>query len=72
MFLLGNKSDIEHESGEKAKDLASKYEIKYFECSAKEGTGVTDTFDALARSLNKNFSSSGMESTSIKPQVNIK
>ena len=54
---MGNKSDVEHQPAEQAQGLAEKYGVRFEECSAKEGTGVVDIFNKLARTLAEKYGS---------------
>ena len=56
MILVGNKIDLDS-SGKRevetaeGQELAEKYEIKFYETSAKEGTNVTDVFVNSAKDI---------------------
>lgn len=72
MILLGNKVDIgEREvSTEQANLLAERYNIQYFETSAKENTNVDEAFFTLIskiskriESINKNFELNSLGTT---------
>ena len=50
LALVGNKIDLENErkvSHEEASNLAKKYQMKYFETSAKTGFRIEETFHSL-------------------------
>ncbi|KAH7680063.1 Small GTPase superfamily, partial [Aphelenchoides avenae] len=54
IVLVGNKVDmasVRQVSFEEAHDFANGERLSYFETSAKEVTGVTDLFDAIAQRL---------------------
>ncbi len=51
MVLVGNKLDMAQNrqvSNEEAKELANKYELRYFETSAKDNTNVDEVFMDVA------------------------
>lgn len=46
MFFVGNKIDLERKvEKEKAEAFAKKYNLRYFEISAKTGEGVKEVID---------------------------
>mgnify|MGYP000872807846 CR=1 FL=1 len=48
--MVGNKIDLEEDrriSAKEAQDLANQYQMKYFEASAKENTGIAEFFETL-------------------------
>ena len=50
VILIGNKSDLKDErevSYKEGENFAKKYNIKFFECSAKEGINVKEAFQCL-------------------------
>ena len=50
LILIGNKYDLEKErkiSKEEGEKLASRYNMKFFECSAKTGYNVNEAFQCL-------------------------
>ena len=50
LVLIGNKIDLENErvvSKEEGEKLAQKYDIKFFECSAKSNINVSEAFQYL-------------------------
>ncbi|CAK79285.1 unnamed protein product (macronuclear) [Paramecium tetraurelia] len=51
--LIGNKTDLPDRciSYEQALQMAQKYNIPYFETSAKEGTNINDTFQQIAKTI---------------------
>ena len=52
LVLIGNKIDLENErvvSKEEGEKLAEKYNIEFFECSAKNGTNVNEAFQYLVK-----------------------
>ena len=54
IMLVGNKTDLEGErviSTEEGKKMADKYEIPYFESSAKTGYNITEIFQEIGRLL---------------------
>ncbi|EAY14610.1 small GTP-binding protein, putative [Trichomonas vaginalis G3] len=56
VLLIGNKADLERAvSKEEAEGLAEKYDIPYFETSAKEDKGVTEAFEKLAYAAYKRY-----------------
>lgn len=55
IILVGNKCDLDHVvSKEEAKDLASSFNIKYIETSAKNNLNVDEAFSCLAEDVIKN------------------
>ena len=57
--LLGNKTDLTERRQVPAKlglDTATQLSLQYFECSAKENTGVEEPFYYLANEYHKQFS----------------
>lgn len=56
VFLVANKIDVGGQrliGPEAGAALAAKYKLRYFECSAKTGTGVEELFDCVARDVSK-------------------
>jgi Ras-related protein Rab-8A len=53
VFLVANKIDLAARmvTQKEGEALAAKYGLKYFECSAKSGTGVEQLFDTVARDI---------------------
>ena len=52
--LVGNKSDMVHRrvvDRSRAEELAKKFNIQYFEASAKDGSGVKEPFDNMLERL---------------------
>ena len=48
LVLVGSKCELNHEvSQDKIRDLLNVYNIKYFECSAKENINVSSPFDYI-------------------------
>lgn len=57
IILVGNKCDCDQEvTSNEASELADKYQIKYFEASAKDSTNVVESFESLAREINARVS----------------
>ena len=50
-ILVGTKSDKRVISYKDGKTIADKYDIPYFETSAKEGKGVTKVFNMISKIL---------------------
>lgn len=55
LVLLGNKCDVPEDMRkipfEKGQNFADKLNIKFFECSAKEGINVNEAFDYIAKEM---------------------
>lgn len=54
MVIVGNKADLQAKravSFEEAEELARHFGFKYYECSAKSGQSVEETFLELARMM---------------------
>ena len=51
IVLLGNKCDVEQRAvtQEQGEELAEKLDIKYFETSALNGTGINEAFESLTK-----------------------
>lgn len=55
IILVGNKCDLDHAVSKKeAEDLASSFNIKYIETSAKNNLNVDEAFSCLAKDVIKN------------------
>ena len=69
--LSGNKADLVERrlvTEAEGNRLADTYGVKLFECSAKEGTNVTEAFEALARQvLAKQVDNSKPEAATVRP-----
>lgn len=54
--LVGNKSDLEHKrqvSTEEGQEFARRYNLLFFETSARDGNGVNDLFTDIAKEILK-------------------
>ena len=54
MYLVGNKIDLRDErkiSKEEGEEMAKKYEMKYFETSAKDNNNVVETIEGLGKEI---------------------
>jgi len=70
---VGNKSDAISEPNVNGVQLAEKYKIQYMECSAKEGKGVGEVFEKLAKNLVGSYGANiRVESGELQTQINIK
>jgi small GTP-binding protein len=71
VILVGNKSDLDRAvSREEAEALAKKFQIPYFETSAKQATNVDAAFQALAEAaLKRRTQTGGKFATTAKAQV---
>ena len=58
MVLVGNKNDLEEKrkiSINEGMDFAEKYNIVFFETSAKDGTNIDNVFKEICKIINKNI-----------------
>ena len=58
LILIGNKCDLEDErkvSKEEGEKFALKYNIKFFECSAKNNINVNQAFESLINEVVENY-----------------
>ena len=58
IFLLGNKIDLVEERiipKEKGEELGKKYNVTFFEVSAKSGENVNEVFKALYKKINDSY-----------------
>ena len=64
LILVGNKCDLANErkiSFEEGENCAKKYNIKFFESSAKDGTNVNELFFYLANEIYQNDKTKGKD-----------
>ena len=64
LILVGNKCDLVNErqvSFEEGENYAKKYNIKFFEASAKDGTNVNELFFYLANEIYQNDKTKGKD-----------
>ena len=69
IILVGNKCDLSNErkvSIEEGENYAKKYNIKFFEASAKDGTNVNELFFHLANEIYQNDKSKGKNKNTLK------
>ena len=55
VYIIGNKNDLEEQRSvneNQIKDFRAKYDYKYFETSAKEGTNILVVFEQLSMDMN--------------------
>jgi GTPase SAR1 family protein len=71
VILVGNKCDLERAvSREEAEALAKKFQIPYFETSAKQATNVDAAFQSLAEAaLKRRVQTGGKFARTAKTQV---
>ena len=71
-ILVGNKSDLPDKEidKEKAENFGKKYEMKYFETSAKDGTNVEIIFKEIAQLILENKSAKKRKNTILSKQNN--
>ncbi len=58
VFIVANKIDLDLDrliSQEEGENLAKKYKVPYFECSAKSGKNIEETFFNIAMIISKKF-----------------
>ena len=58
LILIGNKCDLENErkvSKEEGEKFALKYNIKFFECSAKKNININQAFESLINDVVENY-----------------
>ena len=56
-ILIGNKADLKEMrqiSTEQGQDLATQFNMQFFETSAKDGTNIAAAFEKLARQIKEN------------------
>ena len=59
IILVGNKSDLEDKrqvSKEQGESMAAEYGLMHFECSAKTGENIHESFNELLKKTVENFS----------------
>ena len=69
IILVGNKCDLANErqvSFEEGENFAKKYNIKFFEASAKDGTNVNELFFHLANEIYQDDKSKGKNKNTLK------
>ena len=74
LVLVGNKSHLEEErkvSKEQGEEFAKKYNIKFFEASAKEGINVNETFEYIANAIYDEAKLKGFDKYSSTKLINV-
>ena len=75
IILVGNKIDLDDEriiTYEDGNKIAQKYKLDFYECSAKTGANIENTFKELIKKIVQNYSKIKEKGTKLKSNNNDK